>query len=145
MEVYRVDSKETGELLFIAAWEDAKVDWSNQLGLLRKKLHPIVKLQDHFNKHGEVDMVFSSVKKVSNEKEQIKVIVEAKEKKVKVQKGQVKEEVPEEVLDKLPDKETFEEVKETTEEIPEVEEAVVEEPEMEKAVIKTIKKRKPRK
>jgi len=133
MEVYRVDSKETGELLFIAAGDDPKTDWKDQSELLKKKTHPVVLLQSHYNKYGESDLVFSTVKKVSSDKELVKVIAEAKEKKVKVQKGQVKEEVPDEVPEV------------TTEEIPEVEDAVVEEPEMETAVVKKRKGRRPRK
>jgi hypothetical protein len=112
-EVFRVDSTETGELLFIAAWIDAKVDWANQLALLKKGTHPIPALQSHFNKYGEPDMVFSIIKKVESEKELIKVITEAKEPK--------KKESPKEDVKK-------------------VETADLKPPETEKAVIKEVKK-----
>ena len=79
MEVFRVDSKETKELVFIAAWADAKEDWSNQLALLRKNTHPIAKLQAHFNKYGESDLDMIIVKKVFTEKEIIQNINKCKE------------------------------------------------------------------
>ena len=67
-EVYRVDSIETKEIVFIAAWEDANMDWSNQKALLRDNIHPIDKLQKHFNKYGERDLTMAIVKKVNSEK-----------------------------------------------------------------------------
>jgi hypothetical protein len=78
-EVYRVDSKETGKMLFIAGCGDAKEDWSLQSGLLKKGIHPIFKLQKHFDKFGEDDMAFNVVKKVKDEAEMRKVILKAKE------------------------------------------------------------------
>ena len=79
-EVYRVDSKETGEMVFIAGCGDAKEDWSAQLGLLTKGIHPRFGLQKHFNKFGQDDMAFSVVKKVKDEAEMRKVILKAIEK-----------------------------------------------------------------
>ena len=104
MEVYRVDSKETGEMIFIAAWEDAREDWKQQLILLKKGIHPIVKMQKHFNKFGEEDMEFKSIKKVSSEKELTKVINDAKEKEPEVEIATIKQPAVEKAVIKEPKK-----------------------------------------
>ena len=66
-EVYRIDSIETGKLVFVAAWEESRIDWEGQLKLLRKGIHPHKKVQDHFNKYGEDDLKFTLVKKVGDD------------------------------------------------------------------------------
>ena len=68
-EIYRVDSRQTGELVFAGAWPDAKQCWSNQVELLEKGRHPAKTLQNHFDKYGLTDLEMSVVKKVNSEDE----------------------------------------------------------------------------
>ena len=77
-EIYRIDSEQTCDMVFIAACDDAKLDWSLQKGLLEKNVHPRKDLQKHFNKYGGDDMVFSLVRRVSSEKTARDVILECK-------------------------------------------------------------------
>jgi len=76
-EVYRVESKDTGEMLFIAGCEDSQQDWGEQLKLLKQGNHPRFGLQKHFSKFGHDDMKFSVIKKVKDEAEMRKVILKA--------------------------------------------------------------------
>jgi hypothetical protein len=107
VEVFRVDSKETKEMVFVAAWADAKEDWTNQLALLKKHTHPIAKLQAHFEKYGADDMVLTVVKKVSSFEDIVKEITKCKEqqpeKKVIPENIAEAAEEPKDNFDKMPD------------------------------------------
>ena len=78
MEIYRIDSEQTCDMVFIAACDDAKLDWSLQKGMLEKNVHPRKDLQKHFNKYGDADMVFSLVRRTGSEKTMRDVILECK-------------------------------------------------------------------
>lgn len=78
IEVYRVDSLEMKEMIFIAACENAKTDWELQRGLLLKGTHPVVKLQNYFNKYGDSDLSMEVVKRVDSENAARKVVLECK-------------------------------------------------------------------
>jgi hypothetical protein len=67
IEIYRIDSTKTKELLFAGAWPEAKLCWLNQLVLLRKGIHPKDSLQKHFDKFGEDDLVMKAGKRIAPE------------------------------------------------------------------------------
>jgi hypothetical protein len=128
-EVYRIDSKETKEMVFIAAWEDAKLDWNEQVKLLEKKVHPFPALQKHFNKYGSGDLEMTIVKKVKTDAEVGKEIG-------KCLTAVEKYERP--IFKPLPEADNTEKISET------IEQAKMDEPKAEKAVMpkKVVKKKK---
>jgi len=65
-EIYRVDSHETRQMIFIAACPDAQADWTLQKKLLIRNLHPRNDLQKHWNKYGEDDLFMTVVKTVNS-------------------------------------------------------------------------------
>ena len=90
-EIYRIDSEQTCDMIFIAACDDAKLDWSLQKGLLEKNVHPRKDLQKHFNKYGDVDLIFSIVRRTASLKTMREIILECKKPKEKVPEIIIKE------------------------------------------------------
>lgn len=57
--IYQIQSKIKPERIYIGSAVDITCRWRTHLSILRKNKHHSKKLQNHFNKYGEVDLQFS--------------------------------------------------------------------------------------
>lgn len=57
--VYKITSEVNKKRCYIGSAVNISARWSDHLGRLRKNKHPNLKLQRHFNKYGENELVFS--------------------------------------------------------------------------------------
>jgi group I intron endonuclease len=57
--IYKIQSKIKPERIYIGSAMGIFKRWRNHLSLLKRNKHCSPKLQNHFNKYGEVDLVFS--------------------------------------------------------------------------------------
>jgi group I intron endonuclease len=56
--IYKIQSKLIPDRIYIGSALDIKQRWRNHLSALRKNRHHSGKLQNHYNKYGESDLVF---------------------------------------------------------------------------------------
>ncbi len=57
--IYQIQSKVKPERIYIGSAVNIKRRWNNHKNELRKNIHGNKKLQNHFNKYGESDLIFS--------------------------------------------------------------------------------------
>ena len=59
--IYKIQSKKKPERIYIGSTKDIHLRWWVHLNELRKDIHINKKLQHHYNKYGEEDLVFSVI------------------------------------------------------------------------------------
>jgi group I intron endonuclease len=59
--IYKIQSKKKPERIYIGSTQNIHLRWGVHLAELRKGIHINNKLQYHFNKYGEADLVFSLI------------------------------------------------------------------------------------
>lgn len=57
--IYKIQSKIKPERVYIGSAVNIKTRWCSHLSKMRKNIHDSKKLQSHYNKYGESDLVFS--------------------------------------------------------------------------------------
>ena len=67
--VYKIQSKEFSDRCYIGSAINIKDRWRRHLGDLKRNNHRSTKLQNHYNKYGELDLEFSVI--VSCDKEDL--------------------------------------------------------------------------
>ena len=66
--IYFIQSRLKRNRLYVGSAVNVGKRWSQHLYQLRKKKHHAIKLQRHYNRYGEVDLLFSIVKRCKKEK-----------------------------------------------------------------------------
>ena len=61
--IYKIESKIKPERIYIGSSVNIIARWKNHLYELRKNKHRNNKLQNHYNKYGESDLLFSIMSK----------------------------------------------------------------------------------
>jgi hypothetical protein len=56
--IYKIQSKKFPNRCYVGSANNVKNRWSNHIGILRKGKHHSIKLQNHYNKYSESDLVF---------------------------------------------------------------------------------------
>ncbi len=59
--VYKIQSKVKPERIYIGSTFDLRGRWASHMSELRHNRHHSIKLQNHFNKYGENDLIFSMI------------------------------------------------------------------------------------